>query len=53
MSQFWRSFSDLRGKSKRTSNIIDDFSINNNVSVCLARSNENVLIKWVMGLKVY
>ena len=38
MSQFWRSVTDLRGKSKRTSNIIDDFSYDNDVSECFARS---------------
>ena len=45
MSQFWRSVTDLRGKSKRTSNIIDDFSNDNDVSECFAHS---FLIKWVL-----
>ena len=48
MSQFWRSVTDLRGKSKRTSNIIDDFSNDNDVSECFAHSYENVLIKWAL-----
>ena len=42
MSQFWRSVTDFRGKSKRTSNIIDDFSNDNDVSECFAHSYENV-----------
>ena len=42
MIQFRRSVTDLRGKSKRTSNIIDDFSNDNNVSECFAHSYENV-----------
>ena len=42
MSQFWRSVTDLRGKSTRTSNIIDDFSNNNDVSECFSRSYENI-----------
>ena len=41
-SQFWRSVTDLRGKSKQTSNIIDDFSNDNDVSECFAHSYENV-----------
>ena len=49
MSQFWRSVTDLRGESKRTSNIIDDFSNDNDVSECFSRSYENVLIKWVFN----
>ena len=39
---FWRSVTDLWGKSKRTSNIIDDFSNDNDVSECFAHSYENV-----------
>ena len=35
MSQFWRPVTDLRGKSKRTNNIIDYFSNYNDVSECL------------------
>ena len=42
MSQFWRSVTDFIGKSKRTSNIIDDFSNDNDVSEYVARSYENV-----------
>ena len=42
MSQFWRSVTDFRGKSKRTSNIIDDFSNDNDVFECFADSYENV-----------
>ena len=42
MSQFWRSVTDLKGKSKRTSNIIDDFSNDNDVSECFAHTYENV-----------
>ena len=48
MSQFWRSVTDLSGKSKGTSNIIYDFSNDNDVSECFAHSYENVLIKWVL-----
>ena len=39
-SQFWRSVTDLRGKSKRISNIIDDFSDDNDVSECFAHPYE-------------
>ena len=42
MSQFWRSVTDMRRKSKRTSNIIDDFANNNDVSECFTRSYENI-----------
>ena len=48
MSQFWRSVTDLRGKSKRTRNIIDKFSNDNYVSECFAHSYEMFLIKWVL-----
>ena len=41
----WRSVTDLRGKSKRTSNIIVDFSNDNDVSECFAHSYENVFIQ--------
>ena len=38
MTLFWRSVTDLRGQSKRTSNIMDDFSNDNDVSEWFARS---------------
>ena len=44
--KIWASFGDQLliwgGKSKRTSNIIDDFSNDNDVSECFAHSYENV-----------
>ena len=42
MSQLWRSVSDLRGKCKRTSYIIDDFSNDIDVFECFAHSYENI-----------
>ena len=46
IGQFWRSVTDLMGKIKRTSNIIDD----NDVSECFAHSYENVFNQ--VGLNV-
>ena len=42
MSQFWRSVGDLIGKGKQTSNIIDDFSNDNEVYECFAHSYEHI-----------
>ena len=50
MNQFMRSVIDLRGKGKRTSNIIYNFYYDNDVSECFACSYEIFLIKWVLSV---